>query len=103
MHVATNEGHANLVTFFKENGSKINAKSKNLRTPLHIASIRGNLDVFQAVLAAGADINARDSDGNTPCHFLSEYGHVDCLVQLLTKHPSLFSKNKIKLLMANEI
>jgi len=45
-------------------------------------------------LAAGADINARDSDGNTPCHFLSEYGHVDCLVQLLTKHPSLFSKNK---------
>jgi ankyrin repeat protein len=44
--VATNEGHADLITFFRENGSKINAKSKNLRTPLHIASIRGNLDVF---------------------------------------------------------
>ena len=77
-----------------EYGSKIDARSRNFRTPLHIASIRGNLGVVQAVLLVGADINAKDIDGNTPCHFCSEYGHKDCLRYLLLKHPSLFSKNK---------
>ncbi len=94
LHVASNEGHVDLIELFVEYGSKIDSRSRNFRTPLHIASIRGNLGVIQAVLMAGADINAKDIDGNTPCHFCSEYGHKDCLRYLLLKHPSLFSKNK---------
>ena len=83
-----------MIELFAEYGSKIDARSRNFRTPLHIACIRGNLGVIQAVLLVGADINAKDIDGNTPCHFCSEYGHKDCLRYLLLKHPSLFSKNK---------
>jgi ankyrin repeat protein len=94
LHVASNEGHVDLIELFVEFGGCVDARSRNFRTPLHIASIRGNLSVIQAVLMAGADINAKDIDGNTPCHFSSEYGHKDCLRYLLLKHPSLISKNK---------
>lgn len=38
-------------------------------------------------------MDSKDIDGNTPCHFVAEYGHRDCLRFLLTKHPTLFSKN----------
>jgi ankyrin repeat protein len=94
LHVASNEGHVDLIELFVEFGGSVDARSRNFRTPLHIASIRGNLSVIQAVLMAGADINAKDIDGNTPCHFSSEYGHKDCLRYLLLKHPSLINKNK---------
>lgn len=42
---------------------------------------------------AGADVDSKDVDGNTPSHFCAEYGHSDCLRFLLTRHPTLFSKN----------
>lgn len=42
---------------------------------------------------AEADADAKDIDGNTPAHFCSEYGHSDSLRFLLTRHPTLFSKN----------
>ena len=42
---------------------------------------------------AKADPDAKDLDGNTPAHFCAEYGHRDSLRFLLTKHPTLFSKN----------
>lgn len=46
LHVASNEGHVDLIELFVEYGSKIDARSRNFRTPLHIASIRGNLGVI---------------------------------------------------------
>ena len=46
LHVASNEGHVNLIELFGEYGSKIDARSRNFRTPLHIAAIRGNLGVM---------------------------------------------------------
>ena len=71
----------------------IDSRTKNFRTPLHIACIRGNFAVIQALLMAGSDVDAKDVDGNTPSHFCAEYGHADCLRFLLTRHPTLFSKN----------
>lgn len=64
--------------------------------------------MVQVLVMAGADTNAKDVDGNTPAHFCAEYGHHDCLRFLLTKHPTLFAKNKegkspIDLSVSNEI
>ena len=57
---------------------------------------------------SGADTNAKDVDENTPAHFCSEYGHHYCLRFLLSKHPTLFAKNKegkspIDLSISNEV
>jgi len=46
LHVASNEGHVDLIELFVEYGAKIDARSRNFRTPLHVASIRGNLGVI---------------------------------------------------------
>ena len=79
LHVASNEGHVDLIEIFAQFGSNLDCRAKTMRTPLHVACIRGNYHVINALLQKGADVNAQDSDGNTPCHFCSEYGHTDCL------------------------
>lgn len=94
MHVASNEGHVELIDIFAEFGGNLDCRSKNLRTPLHVACIRGNFNIIKALLMKEVDINAQDIDGYTPCHFCSEYGHIDCLRLLLRQHPQLIIKNK---------
>ena len=95
LHVASNEGHVELIDIFHRFGSNVDCRAKTMRTPLHVACIRGNFSVIKALLQKGADVDAQDSDGNTPCHFCSEYGHSDCLELLLhMKHPQLVTKNK---------
>jgi len=94
MHVASNEGHVELIEVFAEFGGNLDCRSKNLRTPLHVACIRGNFGVIKALIQKEVDINAQDLDGYTPCHFCSEYGHIDCLRLLLRQHPQLIIKNK---------
>jgi ankyrin repeat protein len=46
LHVASNEGHVNLIELFCEFGGTLDSRSRNFRTPLHIACIRGNLGVI---------------------------------------------------------
>ena len=71
MHVASNEGHVDMIDIFARFGAFLDCKAKNLRTPLHVACIRGNSQVLQALLKQGADYDASDYDGNTPCHMVS--------------------------------
>eukprot|EP00347_Sterkiella_histriomuscorum_P015797 403355646 len=108
LHVAASEGHTHIVEILIQQGANIECKTKSQRTPLHIACIRGNLGVVQTLVQAGGDTNSKDVDGNTPAHFCAEYGHHDCLRFLLTKHPTLFAKNKegkspIDLSVSNEV
>ena len=93
LHVASNEGHTQLIEILLEYGALIDARTKNFRTPLHIACIRGNFACIQTLLMNGADFDSKDIDGNTPAHFCAEYGHQESLRFLLTRHPTLFAKN----------
>lgn len=94
LHVASNEGHVEMIEIFSQFGAHLDCRAKNLRTPLHVACIRGNAAVLQALLSQGADYDAKDCDGNTPCHMISQYGHTQCLTVLLEKHPKLVIRNK---------
>lgn len=71
LHVASNEGHVEMIDIFAQFGACLDCTAKNLRTPLHVACIRGNAQVLQALLKQGADYDAKDCDGNTPCHMIS--------------------------------
>ena len=94
LHVASNEGHVDMIDIFARFGANVDCKAKNLRTPLHVACTRGNAQVLTALLNQNADYDAKDCDGNTPCHMVSQYGHTTCLRVLLEKHPKLVIKNK---------
>lgn len=93
LHLASSEGHANMIDVLIKFGAQVDARTNNFRTPLHIACLRGNLNVIQTLVANGADINAKDIESNTPCHFVSEYGHRLCLKFLLERNPYLFANN----------
>lgn len=50
------------------NGASVDAKDKDLRTPLHHAAQVRSPALVCLLLLAGAEIDARDADGNTPLH-----------------------------------
>ena len=73
-----------------DNNANVDAKTANMRTPLHLACIRGRLDFAKLLLAKGANLNMQDIEGNTPLHYVSEYGHREMLVVLLTNNISKY-------------
>lgn len=49
-----------------ENGSKINHKDINNRTPLHHSSLTGHSRSIPILCQKGANIKEKDNDGKTP-------------------------------------
>ncbi|KAL8157307.1 hypothetical protein AgCh_002126 [Apium graveolens] len=50
----------------EENGSLVNARDYDYRTPLHVAALHGLIDVAKCLIKFGADVNSFDRWKNTP-------------------------------------
>ena len=74
-----------LVKFFLEAGSDINAKDNAGWTALTIACLRGNKEIAKFLLESGADINVKTSDGDSLIDLASVYGYTE-LVELLKQY-----------------
>ena len=59
------------VHFLLEHGAHVNAREKNLQTPLHVAASVGCPQVVRILLDHGADVNPRDHHGQLPLHLVS--------------------------------
>ncbi|XP_075704758.1 ankyrin repeat domain-containing protein 53 isoform X2 [Rhinoderma darwinii] len=75
LHLVMNQksGHRTMqcLRYLLQQGADVNAKSKNLTSPLHRAASEGLEDCVTALLEAGADVHAKDAEGNKPidlCH-----------------------------------
>jgi len=68
IHLAAEEGNADLVGFLLAHGADVDmvTEGKNRITPLHMAAAKGKVSVIKVLVAAGADINAADAAGKTP-------------------------------------
>jgi cytohesin len=73
---------AEVAEFLIAKGADVNAKDKNLVTPLHRAASGNGLRVAEILIAKGADVNAKDSRGRTPLHDAAGRGN-DQMVELL--------------------
>ncbi|MBX9697093.1 MAG: ankyrin repeat domain-containing protein [Alphaproteobacteria bacterium] len=86
MHIATVNGHANMVEKLHSLGAAIEAKDADGNTPLHLAASHNHPNVVGVLHKRGANVNAVDEVlSNTPLHMAAEAGHSE-VVKLLIKH-----------------
>ena len=65
LHVAAQEGQAEVVTVLLTHGASLLARDFEGKTPLHEAASGANADVVEILLDGGADPGARDFSGRT--------------------------------------
>lgn len=63
LHLASKEGHAEVVRELIERGAKPNTATKKGNTALHIASLAGQFEVVKLLLEAGAEVNIQAQVG----------------------------------------
>jgi ankyrin repeat protein/serine/threonine protein kinase len=85
LHIAAQEGYAEIVKILLERGADPNTENKDGWTPLHIAAKEGHVDVVRVLLERGAYPNAKNNYGGTPLHIAEQEGHVE-IVKLLLEH-----------------
>jgi ankyrin repeat protein len=67
LHLASENGHTNVVTCLLNSGAKINKRRKDThgRTPLHLAAANNHANVVEVLVEYGCDINAVGTAGMT--------------------------------------
>ena len=85
LHVAAEQGNAEVVRTLVEHGMDVAARADNGWTPLHVASSCGSVEVLRILVEHGADVTARADNGWTPLHVASSCGSVD-VAQFLVDH-----------------
>ena len=68
LSIASRKGFYDLVKFFMEKGSQVNAKDENQQTALHHATANNHASVAQLLIDSQADPNALDATGQSPLH-----------------------------------
>jgi ankyrin repeat protein len=83
LHLASQEGHVEVVRFLVEHGVDAAAQDQCGRTPLHRASERGHLGLARFLIEHGTNINnaAQDNGGSTPLRRASSSDLVRFLVE----------------------
>ena len=65
VHIASWQGHKDVVAFLGSRGADVNAVTDSQETPLHYAAWSGHASVCTTLLALGADPAAKDKHGRT--------------------------------------
>ena len=68
IHQAAKDGNTEAIKLDLADGTDVNAKDDNGRTPLHNVAEEGHKEIAELFIAAGADVNAKNNLGGTPLH-----------------------------------
>lgn len=63
LHLATSQGHVEVVNLLLSAGAAVNARTADGSTPLHLAALRGHNEIVPLLIARGADPNAGNNSG----------------------------------------
>ena len=84
IHQAAKDGNTEAIKLDLADGTDVNSKDDNGRTPLHNVAEEGHKEIAELFIAAGADVNA-NIGGWTPLHLAIDEGHTE-IADLLRKH-----------------
>jgi len=88
LHVASENGHHEIVRLLVKNGAAINALVRKDRTPLHLAADKGRPIVVRVLLELDANVNACYPPSYlTLLHLASSGGRLDIVRPLLDHKP----------------
>jgi ankyrin repeat protein len=74
-HIASQQGHTDLVQLFIDQKWNVNEGDEDGATPLHHAAIGGSVSVAHMLIKAGAKVNATDSSSWSPLFEAAAGGH----------------------------
>ena len=97
LHVAAQQGHANIAEILVRGGVNREARTKLERTALHLAAQSGCLEIVDLLVTHGSDVNARDMLRMTPLHWAVERRHVFVAERLLIAGAEIEIRNKFLL------
>ena len=75
LHLASKEGHVDVVSFLLENKIDVNQATKRGNTAIHIASLAGQFEIAKLLIDAGANVNCQAQCGFTPLYMAAQEGH----------------------------
>ncbi|XP_068439855.1 ankyrin-3-like isoform X2 [Clinocottus analis] len=88
LHLASKEGHVEVVAELIKHGANVDAATKQKgNTALHIASLAGQTDVVKELVTHNANVNSQSQNGFTPLYMAAQENHMD-VVQFLLDHGS---------------
>jgi len=89
---AAKDGDIEAVRLFLANGSNVNARNGQNRTPLHMAAWLGHKEIASLLIMNGAVVDSRDNFNSTPLH-KAAYDHEEILVLLIDKSADINAKD----------
>lgn len=85
LHVAAFEGHVNVALLLLDRGANVNARNKELNSPLFLATSAGHLEIVEILLNRGALPDISRFDGWRALHKAADIGYLE-LVRTLLEH-----------------
>ena len=82
VHIASWEGHKDVVAFLGSRGADVNAVDDGQWTPLLLAAYWGHASVCTTLLALGADTAAKARSGDTALDYARQTNKPECVAVL---------------------
>jgi len=93
-HLASLNGHLEVLRYLAGQGADLRAATKDGWTAAHSASETGHLEVLRYLAGQGADLRAAADDGWTAAHVASQNGHLELLRYLADRGADLRAATK---------
>lgn len=89
LHMASSNGHAEIVSDLLAAGADKDAQDLNGRTPLYHAVAARHPEIVRSLIAAGADTDVKDHNGWTALHWASSEGRAQMVRTLVEADAAL--------------
>ncbi|KAJ8966561.1 hypothetical protein NQ314_003456 [Rhamnusium bicolor] len=85
LHLASKDGHVDIVRELLKRGAIVDAATKKGNTSLHIASLAGQEEVVRLLVQHSASLNVQSQNGFTPLYMAAQENHDGVVRYLLAK------------------
>ena len=83
LHMATTQGHAEIISILLQAKADVNAKNNEGVTPLQFATQENHAEVISVLVKMGANVNATNNNGGIPLHTAAVIGNAEVISVLV--------------------